>query len=129
MITIDGQPYNADLFRVSEFEESFEILSGSNSGRLQDGTMYIEPIGTFYNHELTFVRRASCSLAEWDNLYYVMSSPNNEHTVTVPHKQGTLTYQAYISSGKRKLVKIEGSNKYWDALTCRFTAMEPQRRP
>lgn len=129
MIAIDDFTIDADMFLVPDFEENFEILSGKNSGRTQDGNMYIEPIGTYYNYQFTIIRRANCPLATWDEAFHRLSDPNNVHLITVYHDQGTWSFTAYISSGSRRLVSIEGSKKLWSAITCQFTAMEPQRRP
>jgi len=128
MFIIDGTAYDVDIVIMPSFAESFEILSGKNSGRTQDGGMYIEQIGTYYNQSFTLKCRVSSRVELYDELYYTLSSPNNEHTVTMPHNQSWITFQAYISSGQRALERVENGVNYWGPIDVKFTAMDPQRR-
>lgn len=131
MINIDDTNYNAD-WEFEGFEQTADILSGSNSGRLQGtGSMHIEPIGTFFNSNGPIVRSSACTDIEWNSLYRVLSNPLNTHTVKIPFDDGYLTTEVYISQAKRKLisaVKINGTYHFvWDnSYDVTFTSVDSQ---
>lgn len=128
MLKIDGVSYDVDVW-CDELEEKFEKLSGEDSGRTQDGKMWIDMIGTFYNYTLHVARKPGASLNEYDALFAALSAPVAFNTVEFPHDQGTIVFEAYITSGARKLLRqIDGKN-YWGDLSISFIAREPQRRP
>ena len=128
MLKIDGVEYDVDVY-CDELEESFEKMSGEDSGRTQDGKMWIDMIGTFYNYTLHISRKPGSTLDAYDALFSVLSAPVGFNTIEVPHNQGTLSFEAYITSGSRKLLRqIDGKN-YWGDLSIHFIAREPQRRP
>jgi len=51
---LDGVAYNVS---VTGLKRSFSVLDTDNSGRTQDGEMYRDIIGTFYNYEMTVRQR------------------------------------------------------------------------
>ncbi len=127
MIKIDGVEYDADVY-IDEIEETFEKLSGEDSGRTQDGKMWIDMVGTCYNYTLHVVRKPGTSLAAYDALFKALSAPKDFNTVEFPHDQGTMIFEGYITSGSRKLLRqIDGKN-YWSDISIQFIAREPQRR-
>lgn len=128
MLKIDGVSYDIDVW-CDELEESFEILSADTSGRTQDGTMYIDPIGTFYNYTLHIGRRPGGSLSQYDALFRALSAPGSFHQLEFPHDQGTLSFTGYITSGSRKLLRQYQSGNYWGDITLKFVARSPHRRP
>mgnify|MGYP006928445040 CR=1 FL=1 len=111
MILIDNVAYKANW---DGLKRKFEIINGDNSGRLQGNKdMYLEYVGTFYNFEGTLVQQRNCSPAEWDELIKVLSNPINDHTVTVPFNQSTMTWQFYVSSGEQDLIQIKDEGNRW----------------
>ena len=84
-------------------------------------------IGTFYNYELQIDAR-SASLAEYDQLYEILSAPVNFHTVSFPYGQSTLTFRAYVTEGQDSISRITGGKNYWRGLTVQFIAKSPQRK-
>lgn len=127
MISIDGKTYDVDVI-CDDFEEQFEILSDDSSGRTQDGTMWIDVIGTFYNVSMHVQRRQTTSAADYDDLFQILSAPVDFHTVEFPHGQGTISCQMYVSSGSRKLLRNHGGTNYWGDMTIQFVARVPYRR-
>lgn len=127
MITIDGVSYDSTVV-CDSLEQKFEKLSSDKSGRTQAGDMFIDPIGTFYNYTIHIKRNPNASATAWDNLWMVLSDPKGFHTVEFPHNQTVLTFQAYITSGSRKLLRKVRSLNYWGDISFTFTARSPQRR-
>lgn len=128
MIKIDGVSYDVDVW-CDELEETFEKLSADTSGRTQDGTMYIDIIGTFYNYTLHIGRKTGTDLAQYDALFDALSAPKPFNTVEFPHGQSTISFEAYITSGSRKLLRRYMGKNYWGDITIKFVARAPQRRP
>lgn len=133
MYRIDNFFLNPEKIMVTDLTQKGEILSDKNSGRRQDFGMYLGNAATFYNYTFTMHKRASCSAAEWDELFRILTNPVREHTLVMPHDQGeTPPFVAYISSAYRPLIGVERSgntqmNK-WGDIAVEFVATEPQWR-
>lgn len=127
MVTIDNVTYNVE-WKNNDLKCKFEIINGDNSGRLQGNKdMYLEYVGTFYNYEGTLVRSRNCSREEWDRLIGVLANPINSHTITVPFRQTTMTWQFYISSGEQSLICItEDGNRWANTIAVTLTSMYAQ---
>ena len=126
-IKIDGVTY--DGIRVLSVKRSFAVTDGENAGRLAtSGRMVRDIIGTFYNYEFTVDPKQSAP-ETYDAFYQVITSPVDEHEVVVPYGQGSLTFDAYITTGDDELTLIgEGCNR-WKNLSFNVIAMAPQRTP
>ena len=112
MIVLDNIEYKANW--AKDFKRKFEIINGDNSGRLQGNKdMYLEYVGTFFNFEGTLVQQRDCTAEEWDELLAVLANPINDHTVTVPFNQSTMTWEFYISSGEQELKQISDDGNRW----------------
>lgn len=86
--------------------------------------MYLEYVGTFYNFEGTLLRDRDCSSAEWDKLLMTLANPRNDHTITVPFNQSTMTWQFYISSGEQSLIRVgEEENRWAKTIKVTLTSM------
>lgn len=124
MITIDGISYNVNW--VQGLQQSADILNGEGTGRLQGtGEMYLEYVGTFFNHKGTLVKDSKCTEEEWDNLFRVLANPINDHTVSFPFGANQeLTQEIYISSIVRtlKLIKETNKNKWANVYEVSFVA-------
>lgn len=126
MILIDNKQHKANWSK--DFNRKFEIINGDNSGRLQGNKdMYLEPMGTFFNFDGTLIQERGCSADEWEELIMVLANPLNEHTVTVPFGNSTMTWQFYISSGEQKLKQVtEDGNRWARTIKITLTAMYAQ---
>lgn len=126
MVSIDNVEYKANW--MDDFKRKFEIINGDNSGRLQGNKdMYLEYVGTFFNFEGTLIQNRDCTAAEWDELLMVLANPINDHTVTVPFNQGTMTWQFYISSGEQGLKLVTDTGNRWArTIKVTLTAMYAQ---
>lgn len=127
MLIIDNVDYS-HVAIVNELIEAFELVEGEASVVKQSGRDWYDIIGTRYSHTVAILRNDEASPEEWDEFCKVVSSPVDFHTVEVDHDQGSIRYEAHITAGERKLLRIVGGKKIWSDLTLSFRAAEPQRR-
>lgn len=126
-IKIDGVTYNG--IRVLSVKRNFSVTDGDNAGRLAtSGRMVRDVIGTFYNYAFTIDPKSASPLT-YDAFYQVITSPVDSHEVVVPYGQGTLTFDAYITTGDDELVLIGDDANRWKNLSFNVIAMAPQRTP
>lgn len=126
-IKIDGVTYNG--IRVLSVKRNFSVTDGDNAGRLAtSGRMVRDIIGTFYNYAFTIDPKSASPLT-YDAFYQVITSPVDSHEVVVPYGQGTLTFDAYITTGDDELVLIGDDANRWKNLSFNVIAMAPQRTP
>ncbi|MDD6313300.1 MAG: hypothetical protein PUB08_07605 [Firmicutes bacterium] len=114
---------------ILDLERTFEKLSGEKSGRTQDGNMFIDPIGTFYNYTLTVARGKNCSVKDYDAFWEAISTPTAFGTLSVPYNQSSYLFYAYITTGRQKLKVVKNGVKYWDSVQLQFIAKSPKRLP
>lgn len=126
VFSVDGVSY--PNVNVLSLKRSFSVMDGSNAGRVMDGTLKRDIIGTYYNYSIEIASDYS-DLEEYDKLYEVISSPEDSHEIVVPYGQGTLTFRAYVANGDDELIHKRDSFNKWNNLTFNFIAMKPQRRP
>ena len=124
---VDGVSYNV-LIPRDGLKRSGQILDGENAGRLQTGRMERDIIGTYYNYTLTIDTKGT-SIAEYDALYEVLTSPTDCHRVVMPYGQGMIAFDAYVSGVEDGLIAAEPSRNIWGGMTVNFVAMAPKRRP
>lgn len=129
MITLDDKQYKATW--LQGFEQTADILNGESSGRLQSsGKMYLEYVGTYFNHKGELRRDADCSDWEWDDLFRKLADPVNKHTGSFPFGENqVLEQEVYISQVSRKLKLITETNKWERVYAVTFTAISPAWLP
>lgn len=125
---INGVEFDVTV-AISNLEESFNVLDGENTGRVLSGRMVRDVIGTYIGHKVTFF--SGKSRADFDALwdYLVAHSVDDSVMVELADGQSTLSYEAYYTSGKRKLRTREGGVNYWDEIQVSFVPMDAQVRP
>ena len=128
-VKINGRVWNV---RITEMSENFNILDTENAGRvIEAGAMTLDRIGTFYGHKLTFAKDRA-SVDEFDELFMFLSKPTNSGiSVEFAHNQATIKYIAYVSSGERKIQRIDTQNGvvYWNTFSANFIPMKAQVLP
>lgn len=129
MITIDGVKYKATW--LQGLEQTADIMNGDKSGRLQgSGKMYLEYLGTYFNHKGDLRRDTDCSDEEWDKLFLTLANPVNKHTGSFPFGVNqVLTQEVYISQVVRKLRFIKETNVWSKVYAVTFTAVPPAWYP
>lgn len=127
-IIMDGITYKVRIKADPALEESFRIEDGENNGVMLSGRERRDVVGTYYDHSLS-VEPIPGEDQDYDAFYAAISAPVDSHTITMPHGQGTITYQAKVISGSRqKKDKLAGVTRY-TGLQVYFQALAPQRRP
>lgn len=129
-IDIDGKRFNVV---VTSIKESGTILYSDNTGRTIaiGAPMTLDPLGTFYNYSIT-VRRNGDNVDDYDKLYdYIMKPRYKGMTIKAPHNQGTIQFEAYISSAEREVSLIDEKKKktYWKEMTLSIVALKAQVTP
>lgn len=126
---INGKAYDV---LVTSLEESFDITHSENAGRtIAEGTpMVLDPLGTFFGHTVTF-KRLQGKESEFDKLFNAVAMPRSKGVpVKIAHDQAVIAYDAYISTGTRKLERITKDGKVlWGELSVKFTPITAQWRP
>lgn len=129
-VKIDGRPFDVIVVDLSE---NFEILYTENTGRTMaaGAKMFLEPIGTFYGHKITFQRKNGKE-AEYDFLFDFLSVPRADGLLfEVVHGQKTIRYMAYVSKGERELRRIDDKTGkvYWGQFSINIVPMEAWLTP
>lgn len=128
MLIINGKEYNGKVF-VTKIVESFEKAYGEASVIKQDGEDWYDTIGVRFNHEITVTQNPETTAEESDEFFNLLSSPEDIHTVTLPHGTGEITYNAHITSGARELIDIIDGQYVWsDDIVISFRSVAPQRK-
>lgn len=126
VFSVDGVQY--PNVNVLSLKRNFAVLDGPNAGRVMNGDVKRDVIGTYYNYSMTVTSDYS-DLGEYDRLYEVISAPENSHNIVVPYGQGTLEFKAYVANGEDELIHKRSNFNKWNNLSFNFVAMKPQRRP
>lgn len=120
---MDGVTYNVS---VTSLVRKFSVMDTDKSGRTQDGQMYRDIIGTFYNYTMT-IRERDGDAAALENFWAAISDPGKvSHICQFPYGQKTLTQKMYVTGGEQALEHITNGKNYWGELTVNFIAMGPE---
>lgn len=122
---MDGIEYNV---WVEELERSFSVLDTDKTGRTQDGNMYRDPIGTYYNYSMTVSDRDG-DFQALDAFWDAISLPQESHVCEFPYNQETLTQRMYVTSGKQAIRQIHSNHTKWGSIKINFIAMSPEVVP
>ena len=125
MLTIDGRDYNV-LIKAGSLQRSFEIAEGAGSLVFIDGDEDPDIIGTYVNYSVEIDTRMTAP-EEYDALFEVLSAPVKFHSVSFPYGQGTLTFDARITSGGDNFSRRINNKNYWGGFSLEFKAKRPQR--
>lgn len=122
---MDGIPYHVS---VTALTRKFSVMDTDKSGRTQDGAMYRDVIGTFYNYTMTIVERDG-DAASLEAFWEAISSPQTSHVCEFPYGQKTLTQRMYVTSGEQALRRMDPDRNHWGEVTVNFIAMAPEVTP
>lgn len=120
---MDGVSYNVS---VTSLVRKFSVMDTDKSGRTQNGQMYRDIIGTFYNYTMT-LRERSGDAAALESFWAAVSDPAKaSHVCVFPYGQKTITQQMYVTGGEQALERMEKDRNHWGELTVNFIAMGPE---
>lgn len=121
---MDGVAYNVS---VTSLTRKFSVMDTDKSGRTQNGTMYRDIVGTFYNYTMTVGERGG-DAASLEAFWAAISNPNaKSHVCQFPYGQDTLVQEMYVTSGGQDLKLMQpGGKNHWGEITVNFIAMSPE---
>ena len=122
-ITIDGIEYLVPFVSIKR-DAAFLHKTAE---RPEDGDLYCELIGVYYNYTMSFGTIDDVGL--YEKLYDHLTQPIEFHDFTLPTSRGTYSFKGYISSVSDEMEKILEDTVKFKALTCKFIAKVPARRP
>lgn len=122
MITIDSNTYDVGIIKITrKATQKIESL-----GTTMDLHKHYDVQGTYYDYEVELATK-KLSLSDYDNLYELLTTPQESHTVTLPYGQSTLTFTARVSVANDSLVQSFTNFKKWGTLKVTFEALTPQK--
>ena len=119
---MDGKTWD---ITVEAIEQQGAVTDTDKSTRTLSGKMNRDIIGTFYNYSMT-VSPKNNNYAEFDAFYTAITSPIESHSVSFPHNQSMLNFEAYVTTANRPLKKMTENYNRWGQMTVNFIAMSPQ---
>ena len=122
---MDGIAYNVD---VTELTRKFSVMDTENSGRTQNGQMYRDIIGTFFNYSMTVTQRGQDSVA-LDEFWEAVARPIESHECIFPYGQTTLMQTMYVTSGEQELHLMDAEKNHWGEIKLNFIAIAPEVVP
>lgn len=131
-VKINGISYDVNV-AISDYEENFNVLDGENAGRAAlHGRMVRDIIGTYLGHKITFFNKGGTEgNAAFDALWEALKKHSVDDSVLLEAVDGQeqVFYEAYYTSGSRKIKQVVDGVNYWDELQVNFIPMEAQIRP
>lgn len=122
MITIDSNTFDVGIIKITrKASQKIESL-----GTTMDLHKHYDIQGTYYDYEVELATK-KMSLSDYDNLYEVLTAPQESHIVTLPYGQSTLTFTARVSVASDSLVQGFLTFRKWGTLKVTFEALTPQK--
>jgi hypothetical protein len=125
MVKIDGDVYNVG---VVSLKRKADFLDSEATKRLENGDMYRDLIGVYFNYDLQLEPQNAKNYNEYNRLWEKLSERAEFHAVTVPYGDGEYSFVRYFASVADELMVKSGDKNYWKGLTVNFKAKQPARR-
>lgn len=127
---LNGRAFNVN---VLDLTEGFTITYSSNTGRAMSAgaPIVLDPLGSFFTHTVTVSAKKGYE-TEFDELWDFVSKPRFKGVqAEVVHNQDAISYEAYVSQGKRPLKKIDPrtGKKYWGEMSINIIPVKAQVLP
>ena len=126
-IQMDGRTYKVRVI-FGSIEETARLEEGVNAGDMLSYRHERDLAGTFYDHSMG-VEPDPRYPEEYDRFYEDISAPVDSHIITMPHGQGTITYEAMVSVAKHVSKGTIGGVRRWSGLSVSFSSIKPVRVP
>lgn len=108
MITIDNNTYDVGIIKITR-KASMKI---ENLGTTMDLRKHYDIKGTYYDYEVELATNRM-KVTDYDDLYEILTTPQESHIVTMPYGQETLTFEARVSVANDSLIKSFNTLKKW----------------
>lgn len=126
IFSIDGKFYDVEIPEEG-IKRSFSVLDSEKSKRVQSGDMRRSIIGTFYNYTIQ-IGTSNLNKEEYDELYEIISAPEEFHKIMLPYGQDILKFDAYVTGGEDTLKIVTKDGNVWSGLSVNFIAKSPKRK-
>lgn len=118
---------------ISDYEENFNVLDGDNAGRNKNGHLIRDVIGSYFGHKITFYRSgmSDAAVQGFDELWDWLKRHSVDDSINIRAADGqtTIEYEAYYTSGSRKLESVQNGVNYWNEITVNFIPIDPTVTP
>lgn len=123
MITVDGTDYEfpCDITREAQIQAS-EL-----SGMLLNKNYHNDPIGTYMQYTITMAIPVTM-MAEYAELYEILSDPVAGHTFILPYNQSTIQINGRVETISDRYFK-KGGVAVWRGTSFVIIANEPSKVP
>lgn len=122
MITIDDVTYKVGIIKITRTaSQKLESL-----GTTLDLRKHYDVKGTYYDYEVELATN-NLDVGTYDELYEVLTNPQESHVVTMPYGQSSITFEARVSVASDSLVKNYNIFKKWGSIKVKFEALAPQK--
>ena len=119
---IDGVSYNVQVMSLTR---SFEVKDAIRASETQGGSIYRNPVGTYYSYSMT-VREKDGDRESFDAFWEAISRPVASHVCVFPYNQTMLTQRMYITSGSQPIGRLYEGGAQWQDITVQFIAQAPK---
>ena len=125
LFKIDGKSFRV-FVPVGGMQRNFSVYSSRQEQMIRGDRVY-NVVGTFYGYTVT-VDTSYATEEEYDELFEMISSPEEWHEFEFPYGQDVLTFRGHVESGGDTLYKRQGNRNTWGDLQFSVVATKPQRR-
>lgn len=125
LFKIDGKSFRV-FVPVGGMQRNFSVYSSRQEQMIRGDRVY-NVVGTFYGYTVT-VDTSYATEEEYDELFELISSPEEWHEFEFPYGQDVLTFRGHVESGGDTLYTRKGSQSTWGDLQFSVVATKPQRR-
>lgn len=130
LIQLNGRYYHV---AITNLEMTINITDGENAGRTMppSAEMIRDIVGVFISYTATFETK-EMDVTEYDDMILTLcdiSGGKESIPVVMPFGQGSLTYDAYVTKIKHKLLSNFGGVRRWGNCSVEFTPMRAQIKP
>lgn len=123
-IFVDGTYFDIPIVSL---QRTADFLDKDSTGRTEDGDMYRELIGVYYNY--TLMVGTVNDTGNYRRFYDKMTEPTEFHDFILPDSEGKYEFRGYVNSVSDEMSKIYANKTEFKGFTCKMTAKEPARRP
>ena len=103
----------------------FTVTEAGTKGITQDGEIYRDLVGTYYNYTMVVTERRGNREA-LDSFWEEISKPAVCHVCEFPYGQSVLTQRMYVQSGSQDLRRLEPGKTSWGEIAIEFIAKSPK---
>lgn len=122
LVVIDGNEFEIGVIKITR-RASF---SQESLGITMDLKKHYDARGTYYDYDVEFYTR-NMNVTDYDNLYELLTEPQESHTVTLPYGQTTITFEAKVTVAQDDMISRYTSKTKWGGIKVTFEALEPQK--